>query len=63
MRLISKTIIFILIGTRPLLGPPARCRHSPTCTHFALAELEQKPLHKALWSIVKRVLSCNPFIA
>lgn len=62
MRLISNLLIFIIIGTRPLLGPPARCRYALTCTHFAIAELKYAPLHKALWSILKRVLSCNPLL-
>jgi putative component of membrane protein insertase Oxa1/YidC/SpoIIIJ protein YidD len=61
MRLINKLLIFIILGTRPLLGPPARCRYAVTCTHFAIAELQTTPLHKALWSILKRILSCNPF--
>ncbi len=37
------------------------CRHSPTCSQFAVEQLKAKPLPIALWRAFKRVLSCNPF--
>lgn len=58
--MIARFIIFIITGLRPLLGP-AECRFEVSCTNYAKDELKNKPLLKALFSIIKRLLSCNPF--
>ena len=50
----------LIIGLRPLLGP-ACCKFDPSCTKFAVQSLANLPVHKALWAITKRLLSCNPF--
>jgi len=60
MSFIAKIISFFITGIRPFLGP-ADCKFYPSCTRFAQQQLEQQPLHKALWIITKRVASCNPF--
>lgn len=57
----ARFLIFLIRGIRPLLGPPGCCRYTITCTNFAVQQLQEQPLHKALWRIGKRVLSCNPF--
>lgn len=45
---------------RPLLGPPGCCRFELPCTQFAHMELSDKSFFKALWSIAKRIMICNP---
>jgi len=54
---ISKLLLFLIIGLRPLLGP-ARCPFTITCGKFAVHQLQEQPLHKALWEICKRLLAC-----
>ncbi|MCL4229200.1 membrane protein insertion efficiency factor YidD [Candidatus Dependentiae bacterium] len=48
---------FLIVGLRPLLGP-ATCIYTPSCTTFALEQLEDEPLYRAFPAIVRRVLSC-----
>lgn len=36
------------------------CRHYPTCSNYALWQLETQPLLPALWATLLRVLRCNP---
>ncbi|MGN6516760.1 MAG: membrane protein insertion efficiency factor YidD [Rhizomicrobium sp.] len=42
----------------PLL-PPA-CRFEPTCSRYAIQEIERHGPVKGLWLAVKRVLRCHP---
>lgn|GEM_PF-5280378 len=48
---------FLIVGLRPLLGL-ATCIYTPSCTSFALEQLETEPLYRAFPTIVRRVLSC-----
>ncbi len=59
-KLISIILQFLIQALRPLLGPPAHCVYALSCTKFALHQLEHEPLGKAIWTITKRLLSCNP---
>jgi len=61
MRLVNRVLAFLLAGLRPMLGPPARCRFTVSCTEFALLQLRERSLGRALWAIIKRLLSCHPF--
>lgn len=36
------------------------CRHYPTCSHYALWQLEKNGFLRATGAIVSRVLRCNP---
>lgn len=40
---------------------PACCRHSPTCSHYAIQALENHGLLKGGWLFLKRFLTCHPF--
>jgi putative component of membrane protein insertase Oxa1/YidC/SpoIIIJ protein YidD len=51
--------MFFILGLRPLFGI-AHCRYAVSWTKFAVWQLEEKSLCKALWAIFKRVISCNP---
>jgi len=56
----NRLLIFIITGLRPLFGF-AQCRYTVTCTQFALMQLKEKKMIPAIWAIIKRILSCNPF--
>lgn len=58
-RLPASLCIWLILGIRPLLGPAA-CRYQIGCTKYAIALLKTEPFLKAVWRIIKRVLSCNP---
>ncbi|MGE0010458.1 MAG: membrane protein insertion efficiency factor YidD [Candidatus Babeliales bacterium] len=49
----------LLTLLRPLLGP-AECKYGLSCMPFARKQLKELPLHKALWRILRRVISCAP---
>lgn len=59
-RLIANIFYFLILGLRPLFGP-ATCKFSIGCTEYALLELKQRPLNKAVYLIARRLLRCNPF--
>ncbi|TET36246.1 membrane protein insertion efficiency factor YidD [Candidatus Dependentiae bacterium] len=50
-----------MVGLRPLLGS-AGCRYNPSCGNYAVEQLQKKSVLPALWAIIKRILSCNPFV-
>ncbi len=58
--LLRTTLICLITGIRPLLGP-SNCRYAVGCTPFAIEQLRKHTSSKAIWLIIKRVLSCNPF--
>jgi len=59
--LLLQSVLFIPIALlRPLLGP-AECKYGLSCMPFAKKQLRELPLHKALWRIIRRVASCNPW--
>jgi putative membrane protein insertion efficiency factor len=37
------------------------CRFYPSCSHYAIDAIQEKPLHKALFLIIKRLSKCHPF--
>lgn len=39
---------------------PPRCRHTPTCSHYALGCYERFNFFKATFLTIKRILTCNP---
>ncbi|MEX0671833.1 MAG: membrane protein insertion efficiency factor YidD [Candidatus Babeliales bacterium] len=55
---IATILYHIMQSIRPLLGPDNQCRYHITCTEYARLQLSEEPLHKALWNISKRLLSC-----
>ncbi len=63
MKILSNLLIGLIIGLRPLLGPSPSgfCRYKIGCTEFAINQLENQTLFKAIYLIIKRLFSCNPF--
>jgi len=43
----------------PLLGP--RCRHLPSCSHYALDAIELNGAWIGLWLTIGRLLRCHPW--
>ena len=37
-----------------------KCRHTPTCSHYALQCYERFNVFKATFLTIKRILTCNP---
>jgi len=60
-KVIISTFIFTIRTIRPLLGPDNCCRFFVPCTDYAQEQLKKEPFSKAVWNIIKRVISCNPF--
>lgn len=56
----SMICIMLIQALRPFLGP-ADCKFEPSCTRYAIIQLQEQPLHKAFYTIAKRLLACNPF--
>ena len=57
---ISWTLIFLIRGLRPLLGP-TQCKFFITCTPYAVDKLKTESLPRALTHIMLRLLCCSPF--
>lgn len=58
-KLFNKTISWLIVGLRPLLGP-ALCYYEIGCSSYALQCLETQSFIPAMWLIAKRLASCNP---
>ncbi|MRG46862.1 membrane protein insertion efficiency factor YidD [Chitinophaga sp. SYP-B3965] len=43
----------------PFLG--ARCRYTPSCSHYGLEAFKKHGIFKGGWLTVKRILSCHPW--
>jgi len=43
----------------PLLGP--NCRFSPSCSHYAVAAIEQHGARRGGWLAVRRIMRCHPW--
>ncbi|MCH2038638.1 MAG: membrane protein insertion efficiency factor YidD [Rickettsiales bacterium] len=43
----------------PLLGP--RCRHTPTCSEYAMQAIETHGAVKGSWLAIKRISRCHPW--
>lgn len=41
---------------------PPKCRHSPTCSNYALEAYERFGFFKASFLTTKRIISCNPLV-
>jgi len=57
LNMIKAILKFLILGLRPLLGP-AVCKYEVGCTQYAINQLEKESLVKAIWLIIKRVISC-----
>lgn len=43
----------------PLLG--AKCRFTPTCSHYAVEAFKKYGVFKGFWLAVKRISRCHPW--
>lgn len=37
------------------------CRHTPTCSNYAIESIEEYGTIKGIYFSIKRILRCNPF--
>lgn len=51
-------IRFYQLAISPLLG--ARCRFTPSCSHYAIAAIQRFGLLRGSWLAVRRLLKCHP---
>ena len=56
-KLFKKTVRFYQYFISPLSG--SNCRYHPTCSEYALWEIECDSFFKALFKILLRILKCN----
>ena len=47
------------VSLSPLLG--AHCRHTPSCSQYAIEAIEEWGPAKGLWLGTKRIVRCNPW--
>lgn len=58
---IAQLLSLLIQLLRPLLGPDKICPFTVGCTQYAIMQLKEAPLKRALIRIVKRLALCNPF--
>lgn len=61
--LIKKLFLLFIWIYRLLLSPflGGQCRFYPSCSQYAIEVLKSESLTKALYLILKRLFSCQPF--
>lgn len=52
-------IRFYQICISPLFG--AKCRYTPTCSHYAIEAIKKHGPFKGIFLAFKRILRCNPY--
>ncbi len=57
--LLLKLIQMYQVLISPLFPPS--CRFQPTCSHYAIAAIEQFGVLRGGWMSIKRILRCHPF--
>jgi hypothetical protein len=58
-RLATGTIRAYQLLISPLLGP--RCRHVPSCSHYALEAIERHGVLRGVRLALSRLLRCHPW--
>ncbi len=55
-------LLFFIRLYRAAISPlvPRACRFEPSCSAYAEEALARRPLPRALWLILRRVLRCHP---
>jgi putative membrane protein insertion efficiency factor len=59
-----KQILILLIhGYRWLISPffPPSCRHTPSCSRYAIYVIEAYGPIKGIWLTIKRLFKCHPY--
>ncbi|MBI2775004.1 membrane protein insertion efficiency factor YidD [Candidatus Dependentiae bacterium] len=58
--MINQLLISLFQALRPFLGF-ASCKFPISCGNFAIMQLQDLPLRKAIPSIARQLVACNPF--
>ncbi|HHT39936.1 MAG: membrane protein insertion efficiency factor YidD [Acholeplasmatales bacterium] len=58
----NKLAIKMILWYQKHISPnrPKRCRHTPTCSNYALVCYQRFNFFKASFLTAKRILTCNP---
>jgi putative membrane protein insertion efficiency factor len=61
--MIARLLIFAARAYQAALGPllGGACRFEPSCSHYAIAALEQHGARRGLRLALSRLLRCRPF--
>ncbi|MEG3641436.1 membrane protein insertion efficiency factor YidD [Magnetococcus sp. PR-3] len=58
-RLLVLLVRFYQLFISPILPPS--CRHSPSCSQYAIEALKKHGALKGSWLAFRRILRCNPW--
>ena len=58
----KRIILFLIRLYRNIPGPwHSLCRHTPTCSEYAMIAIERHGVIKGCFLAIKRIFKCNPF--
>ena len=59
----SRIVVGLIRGYQYLLSPflGSTCRHSPSCSAYAVEALERHGLRRGIWLTVRRLGRCHPW--
>jgi len=60
--IISRVFIFLILIYQAVLSPylGSNCRHSPTCSQYAIEAFKEWGFLKGLFLGIKRIVQCRP---
>jgi putative membrane protein insertion efficiency factor len=63
MKVLAWPFIAIIKIYQWVISPlfPAKCRFTPTCSHYGLEAFKKHGIFKGFWLTLKRVVRCNPW--
>lgn len=58
-----RLLVLPIRGYQRFISPafPARCRFSPSCSHYALEAITRYGVLRGSWLAARRLLRCHPF--
>jgi uncharacterized protein len=60
---LAEVLIVLVRGYQLILSPHLRssCRHTPSCSHYAIEALREWGVVKGTWLGTKRICRCHPW--
>lgn len=58
-----RLLVLPIRGYQRFISPafPARCRFSPSCSHYAVEAITRHGVLRGSWLAARRLLRCHPF--
>lgn len=58
-----RLLVLPIRGYQRFISPafPARCRFSPSCSHYAVEAITRYGILRGTWLAARRLLRCHPF--